>query len=434
MTAPPLFGLAHFEPAQQTSTDAQYLAHEFQTWQGWQESRTGWTPAEAREAVDFHLKGWPYLSASLARHLPRFSLIFGALTQRTAPPLRTTWRQERSRGAKWIAAELEQVWARQFRPAYEEKLRDAALLGGSPIHIHWVDDVAAGVRRPVLKRWPHEAMFWRSASPAFPGGWYAITADSGLVRMNFGDGHWAVIAHGERWHEFGAVIALGELFVSGKLSERDEAGLSEAAGRASPIAELKEGVAVDDEIGKAVQAMVAGLGRARKGGVVPAGTKVTPFQITSDTDFFASQGERQLLKVGLVILGQAASLGTGDGTYKPIVAWSPAAALSDKDHEATVRCWDLGIVRPFLDQNGVDSDVGLVGERYVDPNAKAEAEAKRAALLSDRVKGWRDAGMAPTQTDVDALASRLSTPTIQLGSLPPPPTTSQSTAAPTPPA
>jgi hypothetical protein len=427
-TAPPFqsFGPGPdpFAPAQETAKDEKYLRHEFTTWQGWTDFSKGWTPQEAREAVEAHIKGWPYMSASLARHLPRLALILGALTQRTAPPLRTTWRQEASRGPKYAITDLGEIWKRQWRPGYEEKLRDMAILGGSVMHVHWVPDIASGFERPVLKRWPHEAMFWRAASPAFAGGWYALTADSGLVRMTPGDGHWIFLAHGERWHEFGAILALGELFVAGKLAERDEAGLSEAAGRASPVAELPEGFKIEDEIGKSVQKMVAGLGRARTGAVIPHGTKLDGFEISSDTSFFDRYGGRQLLKVALAILGQSTSLSPGaNGVYQPIASWSVADALNDKDHEATTRGWDEGLVRPYLDLNAITSDVHLVGERYADAGAKATAEGARATLLASTVKAQRDAGLAPTQTDVNDLARRLSTPTLLLASsnTPPPP-------------
>lgn len=408
-------------PPNETSTDEQYLAHQFMTWDGWEEWHRGWTPPEAREAVEVMLRGWPYLAASLARHLARSPFIFGAMVQRKAPPLRTTWAHEKSRGPQYVIEDLDDVWTRQFRPTYEEKLGDMAILGGSVIHIHWIDDVKAGVRRPVLKRWPHEAMFWRAASPAFPGGWWAITNDSGLVRMVPGDGHWLFLAHGERWHEQGAILPLGELFVADKLAGRDEAGLSEGAGRGSPIGELPLGVKITDEIGEAFAKMVAGLGRARTGAVTPNGGKVVPFQIESDTQFFNFYASRRLLQVALSILGQSATLTPGaNGVYQPIISWSVADALAEKDHEATTRGWDKGLIRPFLDINAINSDAHLVGERYADRGAKAKADAERATLLAN-VIAVQTTVFDVKQTDVDAQAATYSTPTMTLKPKPPPP-------------
>jgi hypothetical protein len=398
----------------EVSTDDKYLEHEFITYSGWMEWTRGYNAPEAREAVDFHLRGWPYQSASLARHCLRLAYIQGALARRTGPTLRTLWRQESTRGPGYARRALDRVWDLYMRDALEEKLRDKALLGGSVLHIHWVDDVERGERRPVLKRWPHESMYWRAEAPGWPGGWYAITTDSGLVRMNFGDGKWVVIAHGERWHEFGAILSVGELFVPGKLSERDEAGLSEAAGRASILGELPDGVKVADEIGLAYQKMIAGLGRARTAAVVAKGGDARPVQVVSDTQFFDRYSTRQLIKIGYAILGIPAPGPGATSQYTPIVGWSVDEALVEKDHEALIRGWER-VARPYCEINAIDSDVHLAGERYASQNDRAKAEAERSTLLATTVEAWRKAGLEPEQEHVDALAKRLSTPTIPLG-------------------
>ena len=426
----------------ETSTDEQYLEHEFMTYSGWWETSDGYTPPEAREAVLAHLRGWMYQSASLARHCLRSAYILGALARRSAPTLRTQWSQQvNARGPKWAGAELADVWTRQMRGGLEEKLRDVSLLGGSILHTHWVDDVEAGIRRPRIKRWPHEAIYWRAESPGYPGGFYAVTTDSGLVRITPGDGHWTYIAHGERWHEFGAILAVGGLFPSAVLSERDEAGLSEAAGRASPHFIAPEGVKLTDEQGKALQKMVAGFGRARTGAVSPHGTKGETVQVVSDTEFFDRYSLRQLTKIGYAILGIPSPGPGAAAAYTPIIGWSVDEALVDKDHEALERGWNDGIARPFCDVNGLDATICLVGERYASPVDRAKAEADRAEAEARRAKAeadqrvaaptalavWvracRDAGLAPTQAHVDARAAELGTPTIPLGAAAPPPAT-----------
>lgn len=408
-------------PANETSGDEKYLQHEFFTWAGWQDWHRSWNPEEARRAVLEMLRGWPYEAASLARHIRRLAYVFGALVQRSAPPLRTQWKHEKSTGPQYFVDELDDVWRRQFRPSYQEKLDDMAVLGGSVLHVHYVPDVRAGLMRPRLKRWPHEAMWWRPASSAFPGGWYALTNDSGIVRMTPGDGHWIFLAHGERWHESASILALGELFVAGKLAERDEAGLSAGAGLAAPIGTLPEGVKINDpdpnhQEGKDFQQAVAGLGRARQGMVKPFGSEVDPFFIESDTEFFDRYNGRLLLKIALSILGQSATLAPGaNGVYQPIVSWSVADALSDKDHEATVRGWDEGLIRPFRDINGINSDAHLVGERWADAGAKAKAIAERQTLHANTIAAMRSAGLEPSQEDSDALAGDMSARKVTLG-------------------
>lgn len=404
------------------STDSQYLRHEFSTWQGWYHWPDGWSPKRTREAVSMHLKGWPYMSAALAVDLPKYPPIFGALLQRTAPPLRTTWKHvgpDRAPG-RFAVDDLDQTWREQFRPDYEDTLRTLGLMGGQWFHVHHVPDASRGVELPRLKRWPWEAAIWRGASPAYPGGWYAITIDSGLVRMIDGDGHWFYVSHGRRSHEMGAVIALGMSFVSGELARRDEAGLSEAAGRAAPWVELPQGVKVEDEIGVAVQAFVEEFGLARIGGVVPHGTQLKEFQIVSDTEFFQKYRQSQLVDVALALLGQAATLVPGaTGVYQPLATWSVADALADKDHEATVRGWQGGVVRPYMAINGQDygpdddPTVKLVGQRYADVNAKAKATSQRATLFANTVQA-QIAVFDLEQAEVDELAAEMSTPTRKL--------------------
>jgi hypothetical protein len=410
----------------QTSTDAMYRRHKFTTFQGWYHWPDGWNPKRTRDAVTMHVKGWPYFSAALCRDLPKYPPIFGALKQRFAPSLRATWLIKGPTRApgRYAVEDLRRVWREQFRPDYADTLRTLALMGGQWIQVWWEYDAATGVERPRLERWPWEACIWRGASPAFPGGWYALTVDSGIVRMVPGDGHWLYVAHSNRAHEMGAVIALGTTFVTGELARRDEAGLSEAAGRAAPYVELREGVQVQDEIGLAVQEFVEEFGLARTGGVLPNGNKLLPFQITSDTDFFKNFTQEQLTFVLLVIVGQLGTSGAPSAVYQNLSSLTVAESLVDEDQEATQRAWQA-LARAYCEINGQDFEdsdgtelIQLVGERYADANAKAEASTKRATSFAMTVKAWRDAGLKPTQDNVDALAAECSTFTVELG--PPP--------------
>jgi hypothetical protein len=408
--------------ANRTSTDAAYRRHEFETWQGWYHWPDGWSPKRARDAMRMHLKGWPYMSVALSRDLPQYPPIFGALKQRFAPSLRTTWRIDGPTRApgRYAVEDLRRVWREQFRPDYADTLRTLALMGGQWIHVHWELDPVRGVELPRLKPWPWEAAIWRGASPASPGGWYAMTVDSGMVRMVPGDGHWLYLANGSRAHEMGAVIALGTTFVSGELGRRDEAGLSEAAGRAAPWAELPEGVKVDDEIGLAVQSFVEEFGLARVGGVVPFGTKLNGYQIVSNTDFFKNFTLEQLTFCALVILGQVSTFAAPNaGVYQNLGGATVAESLVDEDSEATIRGWQQ-LARAYCEINGQDFEdaegnelIQLVGERYADAGAKAKAKAERATLLANTLAAQVEV-FEVKQTDVDALAADLSTPTMKL--------------------
>lgn len=426
--APPAFATMDpsrmiFATAGRTSTDAAYRRHEFLTYQGWYHWPDGWSPKRARDAITMHIKGWPYMSAAIARDLPKYPPIFGALRRRMAPSLRAIWRHQgpdRAPG-RYAVEDLRRVWREQWHPIYPDALRTHALMGGQWFHVHWELDVARGVEMPRIKRWPWEACVWRGASPSFPGGWYALTIDSGIVRMVPGDGHWIYMSQGERGHEMGAVIALAQTFVAGELGRRDEAGLSEAAGRAAPYVSLKGGVKVDDEIGLAVQDFVAEFGLTRVGGVLPEGNELKAFEIVSDTDFFKNLTAEQLTYVGLVLLGIPTSLqpGTG-GVYQPLGSYSVEESLVDEDFEATTRAWQLGVVRPYCEINGQEFEgddgeplIKVIAKKYASEGDEAKAEAERATLLATTVQA-QVAVFDVKQPDVDDLATRLHTPSLKL--------------------
>lgn len=408
----------------QTSTDEKYRRHKFTTFQGWYHWPDGWTPKRVRDAVSMHVKGWPYFSAALARDLPKYPFIFGALKQRFAPSLRTTWRIEGPSRApgRYAVDDMRRVWREQFRPDYADTLRTLALMGGQWLQVWWEYDAETGVERPRLERWPWEACIWRGASPAFPGGWYALTVDSGVVRMVNGDGHWIFVAHSSRAHEMGAVIGLGLTFVSGELARRDEAGLSEAAGRSAPYVELEKGVQVNDEIGLAVQDFVEEFGLARTGGVLPSGNKLLSYQIASDTQFFKNYTQEMLTNVLLVIVGQLGTSAAPTGVYQNLGSLTVAESLVDEDQEATIRAWQA-LTRAYCEINGqeIEGDDGedliqLVGERYADRNAKSKASAERATQLATWVQVAVNV-FELSQADVDDMAAELSTPTRKLSAL-----------------
>ena len=416
------------------SNDAMYRRHEFVTWQGGYHYSNGWTPPEVRNAVTFHLRGMFWQSATLARDCIRYPPIKGAMEQRLAPAEKAKWSIQEDSGrapGRFAREDLEVAWS-DFRAVnFSEVLRDYAFMGLSWIHVHMVVD-ERGIEVPVLKRWPLEAVMWRPRSPAFAGGYYAITADSGLVRMVHGDAHWFCIGMGERPHEVGAVASLGLSYVAGELSRRDRAGLSEAAGRAAPVAQLKEGVAVDSEIGLSMQDVIAEMGRGRKGIVVPHGTNVSPFQIVSDTSFFREALADEIALVSFALLGQAGTMapGAGGGVYMAPAFGAVAESVIEKQHEVIERGFTEGLCVPLTAINypaiAREDAPRLVGVRPTSA-AEAKSEGELALQLAAAVKAQRDAGLEPTQEDVDALAERMRTRTIKLGEkprqVPPPPST-----------
>jgi hypothetical protein len=233
--------------------------------------------------------------------------------------------------------------------------------------------------------------------------------------MIHGDGHWILFGNGERPHESeGAIQALGISYTAGELARRDRANLSAAAGTASPYATLPEKVTPESAEGKQLQSVIAGMGRARTGAVVPHGTVMGTVQINTDTSYFKDGQANELELIAMAILGQSGTMvAGGGGVYTAPVFQGVLEALVDSDIEVTERGFNEGVAEPLTAINYPAiprSEVPrLAGER---PD-----EATRAKALAEIVKAQREAGLAPTQADVDALAARLRTATIPISTV-----------------
>ena len=404
----------------EVSQDRKYLEHEFVTYQGGTHWSNGWTAGEARDAISAHLKGTFFSSATLARDVRRFPPIMGALRQRIAPARRCAWQIDGpTRAPGRFAVDDQKPVLASFLRLYREVLLDVALMGFCWLHHHLEVDAKTGILRPVLRRWPLETVTWRARTAAFEEGYYASTLD-GLVRMVHGDGHWTLIGSGQRPHEMGAILALGLSYVAGELSRRDRAGLSEAAGRASPVAELPKDITPESDKGKDTAQVVSGLGRARKGALLPYGVKLSKFEVVSDTKFFEGALKDELGLVALSLLGQAGTLAPGSGgVYTPPVFEGVAESLVDDDVRETEQGYTEGLARTLTAINYADVDadsVRLLGARpNRDDDARLKARGERSLALGTIVKAWRDAGLEPTQENVDKLAGDLGLPSIPIG-------------------
>jgi len=304
-------------PADELHLRALAFEHYFGAGAAW---AAGWTSIESNAAIDSHDTGSFVASWQLGIDAPRYSPISAALDQRTSPP--RALKYQVTGVGRFSRVDAVGLWEAHLHRLLDDSLRDVALLGFSvwqhPIR---VNEAGKHVVESV-ERWPLAAVIY-TPTPFLGGspGYYAVTREGyiKLPKPGTTDGHWTVLGEGDTPHLKGAIRALSTSYVAGQHGERDRASLSATTGRAAPIAELPAGkdgaiITAEDEIGQSVGRVVAGLGRARVGAVVPNGTKITAFQITtSEAALFSVNLADRIKLVALALLGQSGTLVAGDG-------------------------------------------------------------------------------------------------------------------------
>ena len=399
--------------------DAAHLGHEYQTWQGFPFS-SGWTPPEGRDAVDLHDTGTFFRSSVLGTDAKRHAAIMGALRQRRAPSEGLSWRFEGSSRApgRFAVEDAETIWETGVKPFLGEILDGLAMMGFCVLHHPWRID-ARGLLMPRVRVWQHAAITWEEESETGPAGFYAWTTE-GKVWIEHGAGLWTVVGKGTRPFLDGAVRAVWSEYIGGGLAWRDRLARSAAAGRAAPIAELREGVAVEDEIGKSVQKMVAQIGLPQRGGVVPNGTKVQAFSLdASDNGYFTALEADQLQRIALAILGQSGTLAKDGKVYTSPLFGDVAEYLVESDVGAIEQAFTAGLAAPLIALNYPEVPARDI-PRLVGPLPDT-GEAERIKLFGDRlialhaaIEAEKKNGFIVDQERVNALADRYGVPPPRL--------------------
>ena len=390
--ADPALDLSRVRPAGE-------LTHEYKTWQGTSWSN-GWTPPEARAAIDEHDRGMFLRSDMIRVDAKKHPAVMGACRQRKAPSKGLSWRVEGATRApgRYAVEDAATIWE-QVRPLLGDILDNLSMMGFALLHHPWGLD-ARGLLMPRVSLWDAPAAGYYEEGPNSPAGYYAWTTE-GLVPIEHGRGLWTVIGHGKRPHLDGAVRAVALEYVGGGLAWRDRLSRSAGAGRNVPIAELREGIAVNDEIGKSVQAMVASLGLPNRGGVVPSGTKITPLNLdASDAGYFSSLESDQLTRIALAILGQSGTLTKDGKVYTSPLFGDVAEYLVEDDVGAVEIGIRTGLFAPLvaldypnvsprdvpklvgpLPDTGEAERIKLFGERLIAFHAAIEAEKQNGFIV-----------------------------------------------------
>lgn len=397
-------------PVGQISPDRHYLAHEFNYWTSMFSVIQSWTVENIRAAINQHDAGYFTASSSLAVVATRYPTIYGPLEQRLGIPLGIARAVKGGDAGAALRAKVQfEEYMRGMEAEFEDVFLPKAMLGFSWLHTHYVE--RHGDLVPVTKVWPSVATQFLE-----PWGiWQAWTTE-GWVTITDGDGKWTKVGSGQRPHRLCAIRALGEQWAKAGFADRDEAGLSAFLGRMVPYAILPEAakdtgraaIVPNSPVGLTVGDTVKTLGKARGGGVFPAGTKVESMSgIDAGSaalfdQIFARTGKNH----AYALLGTDGTMSPGaGGVYVSPIFGRVALTVVRRDLSDGMRAFDQ-IARVTTTLNYSDA---VEAPRYVwllpDPS-EAERRAALAAqhkAVNDTVQGWRAAGFDVTDADVEQL-------------------------------
>jgi hypothetical protein len=428
----------------------------------------GWTPEEARLAVDEHKRGTFRWSWQLSIDCTSYPPIRAALEQRISGASSLPWTvdgPERAPGRLETEA-ARQIWAEHLERLVDSTLIDVAMMGFSVWHhpltvdpdtlrtviaplslgaapgdgLPWVQPLGG------VQRWPLSAVGYTAYPLAGVIGYYAILRGGQRVQLpRPGEtrGPWTVIGTGkggDQPHLRGAVTALDVPFTAGMLSMRARSNLGVSAGRASPTYELPPDVpvrtTVDGKpargIGEEAADTLAALGAEQTAAIFPHGGKLDKFELTTTgaAEYFSSDLRDSMLMVALAVMGRGGALGKTDAQYQGPTEMETPEALERRDVGglergasglfAELARANIGpdAVAPRL--NGHLPDEGDANRVKAEQDAaKGEADklkAFHAALYAERSNGFE---VDQPRIDVIAAACGVTAPTLPPGGLPP---------------
>jgi hypothetical protein len=433
----------------------------------------GWTPAEARLAVDQWKRGTFRWGWQLSLDVTGYPPIRAALEQRLATPSALPWTVE---GGTRAPGRLETEAAKLL---YEEHLarllrstlRDLALCNIAVWHhpLTVNDETLRAEVMPYLPiapegmvteggpawgvpvggvlRWPLSAVGWTAYPIRGIVGYYAIAQGNRwiqLPRPGTTVGEWTVVGEGDMPHVDAPICSLDMSFTAGMLAMRARSNLGVSAGRASPIGTMPEDVPVHttDANGAQVQgpgedaaATLAALGVEQQGALFPHGFELDKFELTTTgaAEYFSTDLRDSILMVALAILGHGGALAKTDAQYQSQEGREVDVpeALTRRDVRAIERAANglfamlaeinsgLPAARaPTLQGHLPDADQA---DRIKVEQAQAQAEAEKLQAYHAAVFAERSNGLAIDQERANAIAAKcgVDAPTLPPGGLPP---------------
>lgn len=338
-------------------------------------SLTTWTVPQVRAALVRHDDGDFYETAALAEQMNRDPAIFGDLSTRiralsarsgvpfcVEPQLGVDDRRAHS-----IAEGIEDIWWDILPEPTAEAIRaDALMLGVSVGRVEWTP--RAGEWRPRVRHLPAHGLRYSTATKGFK----YITGDGKDLDVTPGDGSWFLfLPHGDRSWMWGAVRALGLLWLMRTFTYRDWARYCEKHGM--PVLAVKE-----------------------------------PFFATDDVNGDASATDStKAVYRSLAKLGSEATIRLPQGQSKEDGGWDaqwlePSAQTFDAFknflHELRSSVSQVLLGRDSTGPKGGDGE--LASERVRTESLAAEAEALSTTLRDQVLKPWARFNVASDLEDI----------------------------------
>lgn len=406
--------------AVEVSSDRAYLEHEFSLWPSLFSVITSWKVEDVRSAINQHDFGSFTLSSSLAVIASRYPTIYGPLQQRLGIPLgieRAIYGGDR--GPARRAKEDFTAYMQTMEGEFGDVFLPHCMMGFSWLHTSWPEK--DGDLVPQTKVWPSVAT--RFVEPW--GKFQALTTE-GWIDMVDGDGKWTMVGTGERPHRLGAIRVLGEPWMKAGFADRDEAGLSAFLGKLAPFGILPAGdgkgtphITPKSNEGLEIADALKNLGRARSGGLFPAGTEVKSLNgvDAGSAVIFEQIFGRTGKAHAIALLGTDGTVSPGSGgVYVSPIFGRVALSVIRPDLTHGERAFNQ-IARIGTTLNYGPSVVSPVYRWLLPDPAEAErkdAIAKQNKSFNEILAGWIAAGLEPTQEDVDALAKDLGVRPLKL--------------------
>jgi hypothetical protein len=286
-------------------------------------------------------------------------------------------------------------------------------------HIDGDPDRETGIRPRYTRIWePWAVIRYRS-----PRKDIATTTEGTIEIKN--DGHFTMIETQQEGHFFGAIVALGEETIAGKLTQQQRLSWLDFFGKNKLVGTMPEKVAVDSEAGKAFLAAVTTIFGPDGHGVLPYGADLKMLAMSGEgAGAFKEALVDHIIHIYMVLTGSAGTIGsgsaTGAGPYQPQKGgvWNVRHDLIALPVTAQARAINQGHVAPYCDQNYAEAiarakragvwqyPIYEVPLPAPDRDERIDSEIKRQKAYTEQLRADREAGGIVDQDRADRLAER----------------------------
>ncbi len=398
----------------------------------------GFDLCRIRNAIALHRLGNFYESSTLMVALLGFAPVLAALQQAIAQILALPRHiHGGDRGlAKMVALEVEEMivpsGGLEPSPYLPPQLWGTMaiylrMLGFCVLqHVDGDPDPVTGVRERYTRIWEP----WAVRRTRSPSKWLAITTKGEIEISN--DGHFTLVIDENEGHLSGAIVALGDEVLGGKINQQARNGWLDFFGRPKLLATLPEkiqthGPAGDDFV-SAVETIYGPDGR----GVLPFGSKMEAIALpgSSGASQFREAFYDTIAAIGMVLIGSNGTL-TKEGVYTAPGYFDVRHDLIARPAAAMVRGLNGGHIAPYCDVNYGDAierakragtwKYPVLKVELPDPaqDARVDGVVKSEKARCEILDMRKASGIVTTQEDADKLADTLSVDHVTLADVPP---------------